>query len=95
MHIHRLLLTPRRHTENLLLTHRGGDAAEVKIIDFGLSKMLSGQMPQAKSFLGTRVRGVWVMVARVDSVALVGGCGHPCLPTTTFTYIHPQQHATH
>lgn len=38
--------------ENLLLTHRGPDA-EVKIIDFGLSKILSGSM--AKSFLGTRV----------------------------------------
>jgi len=38
--------------ENLLLTHRGPDS-EVKIIDFGLSKVLSGNL--AKSFLGTKV----------------------------------------
>ncbi|GAB5034263.1 camk camk1 protein kinase [Nannochloropsis oceanica] len=44
--------------ENLLLTHRAeeggveGRKAEVKIIDFGLSKILGGAM--AKSFLGTR-----------------------------------------
>eukprot|EP00624_Nannochloropsis_granulata_P004407 evm.model.NODE_31928_length_7276_cov_23.184168.1 len=44
--------------ENLLLTHgaggggREGSKAEVKIIDFGLSKILGGAM--AKSFLGTR-----------------------------------------
>lgn len=43
--------------ENLLLTHRGTDA-EVRIIDFGLSKMLSNGTPQAKSFLGTRVGAV-------------------------------------
>lgn len=67
-------LIPPRHDphplyppENLLLTHRGGDA-EVKIIDFGLSKILSGAMPQAKSFLGTRVR--------VAAVAVVVGGLH-------------------
>jgi hypothetical protein len=42
-------------TENLLLTHKGPNP-EVKIIDFGLSKVLSGSL--AKSFLGTRVRSM-------------------------------------
>lgn len=39
--------------ENLLLTHTG-PGAEVKIIDFGLSKMLPDPSNVAQSFLGTR-----------------------------------------
>lgn len=42
--------------ENLLLTHKGSEP-EVKIIDFGLAKVLGSGDETAQSFLGTRVRG--------------------------------------
>lgn len=40
--------------ENLLLTSKGANP-EVKIIDFGLAKVLSNEDDDAQSFLGTRV----------------------------------------
>ncbi|EJK65689.1 hypothetical protein THAOC_13427 [Thalassiosira oceanica] len=42
--------------ENLLLAHkpRSSHDVEVKIIDFGLSKLVSEHLPVASSFLGTR-----------------------------------------
>ncbi|CAB1098047.1 unnamed protein product [Ectocarpus sp. CCAP 1310/34] len=39
--------------ENLLLTSKGA-APEVKIIDFGLAKVLGAGDDRAQSFLGTR-----------------------------------------
>lgn len=41
--------------ENLLLNSKGA-APEVKIIDFGLAKVLGAGDDSAQSFLGTRVR---------------------------------------
>ncbi|CAN0329840.1 unnamed protein product, partial [Hapterophycus canaliculatus] len=41
--------------ENLLLTSKG-TSPEVKIIDFGLAKVLGAEEDSAQSFLGTRVR---------------------------------------
>lgn len=41
--------------ENLLLTSKGA-SPEVKIIDFGLAKVLGAEEDSAQSFLGTRVR---------------------------------------
>lgn len=40
--------------ENLLLTSKGA-SPEVKIIDFGLAKVLGAGDDSAQSFLGTRV----------------------------------------
>lgn len=72
--------------ENLLLTSKRA-SPEVKIIDFGLAKVMGAGDDSAQSFLGTRVSYAMVACALDNStrtltvaanVAVIGGVGWGC-----------------